>query len=58
MRRQLQSIKANICKRCKKNFELEKEVRFFDQKIALLINHRISLQVINCIDDVNDNGSF
>lgn len=44
LRKHLQSMKANICRRCKKNFELEKEVRFFDQKIALLINHRISLQ--------------
>eukprot|EP00795_Rhopilema_esculentum_P016304 gene16304-7691_t len=44
LRKHLQCIKASICKRCKKNFELEREVRFFDQKIALLINHRISLQ--------------
>lgn len=44
LRKTIQTIKANICKRCKRNFELEKEVRFFDQKIALLINHRISLQ--------------
>ena len=35
-----------ICKQCKKNFELEKEVRFFDQRIALLINHKITVEVM------------
>lgn len=35
----------DICKQCKKNFELEKEVRFFDQRIALLINHKITIEV-------------
>eukprot|EP00794_Sanderia_malayensis_P010900 gene10900-12059_t len=44
LRKQLQSLKSKICNGCKQNFELEKEVRFFDQRIALLINHRISIQ--------------
>ena len=45
VRRQLRELKSDICKQCKKNFELEKEVRFFDQRIALLINHKISVEV-------------
>lgn len=45
MRRQLHELKVEICKQCKKNFELEKEVKFFDQRIALLINHKISVEV-------------
>ncbi|XP_066920061.1 uncharacterized protein [Clytia hemisphaerica] len=44
LRRQLQELKVEICKQCKKNFELEKEVKFFDQRIALLINHKISVE--------------
>lgn len=48
VRRQLRELKSDICKQCKKNFELEKEVRFFDQRIALLINHKISVEVNSC----------
>lgn len=44
LRRQLQELKMEICKQCKKNFELEKEVGFFDQRIALLINHKITVE--------------
>ena len=51
VRQQLQILKVDICKQCKKNFELEKEVRFFDQRIALLINHKITV-------DVSDNFYF
>jgi len=52
MRHQLRELKNDICKQCKKNFELEKEVRFFDQRIALLINHKIS------VEEFPDNISF
>jgi hypothetical protein len=44
VRRQLEELKLDICKQCKKNFQLEKEVCFFDQRIALLINHKISVE--------------
>ncbi|XP_012561105.1 uncharacterized protein LOC100198420 isoform X1 [Hydra vulgaris] len=52
MQQQLQILKVDICKQCKKNFELEKEVRFFDQRIALLINHKIT------VDEFPDNISY
>lgn len=38
-------LKQEISERSKKNYELEKDVRFFDQRIALLINHRIAVEV-------------
>lgn len=44
VRRQLRELKFDICKQCKKNFELEKDVRYFDQRIALLINHKITVE--------------
>ena len=44
VRRQLRELKMDICKLCKRNFEMEKELRFFDQRIALLINHKITVE--------------
>lgn len=52
VRKQLEELKMDICKQCRKNFELEKEVNFFDQRIALLINHKIS------VEEFPDNVSF
>lgn len=45
VRRRLRDMKHDISDLCKKNYELEKDVQFFDQRIALLINHRISVEV-------------
>ena len=45
VRKELQELKANISKQSKRNFELDRDVRFFDKRIALLINHRISVEV-------------
>lgn len=45
VRRQLRDLKYDISDLCKKNYELEKDVQFFDQRIALLINHRITVEV-------------
>jgi Ras GTPase-activating-like protein IQGAP2/3 len=48
VRKQLQNLKAEISQQSKRNFELDRDVRFFDQRIALLINHRISVEVKIC----------
>ena len=42
---ELRSLKAEISHQGKKNFKLEKDLRFLDSKIALLINHKISIEV-------------
>ena len=38
-------MKNEISQQSKKNFELENDLRFFDSKIAHLINHRITVEV-------------
>lgn len=45
VRKQLHDIKVEISQQSKRNFELDRDVRFFDKRIALLINHRISVEV-------------
>ncbi|KAK3726915.1 hypothetical protein QZH41_016700, partial [Actinostola sp. cb2023] len=45
IQKRLKLLKHEISERSKKNYELEKDVRFFDQRIALLINHRIAVEV-------------
>ncbi|CAB4011072.1 Rho GTPase activation [Paramuricea clavata] len=47
IRKQLQDLKAEISHQSKRNFELDRDVRFFDQRIALLINHRISVEELS-----------
>lgn len=41
---ELRSLKAEISHQSKRNFKLEKDLRFLDSKIALLINHKISIE--------------
>ena len=41
----LQQVKDGISQLSKKNFKLERDLKFLDSKIALLINHKISIEV-------------
>lgn len=43
--RQLKVLKDKISDSSKTNYELEREVRFFDQRIGLLINHKKAVEV-------------
>ena len=43
--KKLQQLKDDISHQSKKNFQLEKELRYLDSKIALLIGHKISIEV-------------
>ncbi|KAJ7384280.1 hypothetical protein OS493_022914 [Desmophyllum pertusum] len=42
--RQLKVLKDKISELSKTNYELEREVRFFDQRIGLLINHKKAVE--------------
>jgi hypothetical protein len=42
---QLRRLKDDITQLSKRNFKLEKDLKFFDSKIALLITHKISFEV-------------
>jgi len=41
---ELRTLKDEISHQSKKNFKLERDLRFLDSKIALLINHKISVE--------------
>jgi len=43
--RQLKVLKDKISDLSKTNYELEREVRFFDKRIGLLINHKKAVEV-------------
>ena len=45
MQKELRQVKNDISQQSKRNFELENDLRFFDSKIAHLINHRITVEV-------------
>ncbi len=46
----LREIKTKISTQSKKNFVLEKDVRYLDSRIALLIQNRMALEeVSNCL---------
>ncbi|XP_031568487.1 GTPase-activating protein-like [Actinia tenebrosa] len=47
IQKRLKLLKQEISERSKKNYELERDVRFFDQRIALLINHRIAVEELS-----------
>lgn len=47
VRKELQDLKLEISQQSKRNFELDRDVRFFDKRIALLINHRISVEELS-----------
>eukprot|EP00128_Syssomonas_multiformis_P000118 Colp12_sorted_trinity150504_noHs@36119 len=42
--KQLKDLKVKISTQSKENFALEKDVRYLDSRIALLINHRITFE--------------
>lgn len=43
---ELRKLKDRISQLSKENFKLEKDLKFLDSKIALLINHKISLEEV------------
>ena len=48
----LRDLKAKISSQSKKNFVLEKDVRYLDSRIALLIQNRMALEEVHdaCLD--------
>ena len=44
VQQELRLIKSEISQQCRQNYELERDVRMYDSKIAHLINHRITLE--------------
>lgn len=44
--------KAKISSQSKKNFLLEKDVRYLDSRIALLIQNRMALEEVRTAEDV------
>ncbi len=49
----LRDLKSKISLQSKKNFILEKDVRYLDSRIALLIQNRMALEEVSCwsLDD-------
>ena len=45
----LRELKAKISSQSKKNFVLEKDVRYLDSRIALLIQNRMALEEVRAI---------
>ncbi|XP_064394192.1 uncharacterized protein LOC135341540 isoform X2 [Halichondria panicea] len=44
VQKEIQDLKNEISQQSKKNFKLDKDLRFFDARIALLINHKITVE--------------
>lgn len=44
VQQELRLLKSEISQQCRWNYELERDVRKYDSKIAHLINHRITLE--------------
>lgn len=44
--KRLRDLKARISTQSKKNFVLERDVRYLDQRIALLIQNRMALDEV------------
>ena len=45
MQQEVLHLKDQISHQSRSNFKLEKDLRFLDSKIALLINHKITVEV-------------
>jgi hypothetical protein len=45
----LRELKAKISSQSKKNFVLEKDVRYLDSRIALLIQNRMALEEVRLV---------
>ncbi|BFZ56423.1 RasGAP protein [Savitreella phatthalungensis] len=54
--RRLRKLKANISSQSKKNFVLERDVRYLDSRIALLIQNRMALDESDFGRDFDDDG--
>jgi len=54
--RKLRDLKARISAQSKRNFTLERDVRYLDTRIKLLIKNRMALDVVSIFNKVmNDN---
>jgi Ras GTPase-activating-like protein IQGAP2/3 len=51
----LRELKSKISSQSKKNFVLEKDVRYLDSRIALLIQNRMALEEV-CVSLANTYG--
>lgn len=49
----LRDLKSKISSQSKKNFVLEKDVRYLDSRIALLIQNRMALEEVSCLAQDN-----
>lgn len=47
MQKTLRDLKSKISSQSKKNFVLEKDVRYLDSRIALLIQNRMALEEVS-----------
>jgi len=47
--KQLRDLKSKISSQSKKNFVLEKDVRYLDSRIALLIQNRMALEEVRSL---------
>jgi Ras GTPase-activating-like protein IQGAP2/3 len=47
--KRLRDLKARISTQSKKNFVLERDVRYLDQRIALLIQNRMALDEVRLL---------
>ena len=50
----LRELKAKISSQSKKNFVLEKDVRYLDSRIALLIQNRMAMEEVNIHRSLTD----
>lgn len=51
----LRDLKSKISSQSKKNFVLEKDVRYLDSRIALLIQNRMALEEVSDLTESNIN---
>lgn len=52
----LRELKSRISSQSKKNFVLEKDVRYLDSRIALLIQNRMALEEVSFPDHLPMRG--
>ena len=52
----MREIKTRISSQSKKNFVLEKDVRYLDSRIALLIQNRMALEEVSISLDAMNKG--
>lgn len=52
----LRDLKSKISSQSKKNFVLEKDVRYLDSRIALLIQNRMALEEVRRLSQMHEIG--